>query len=233
MKRKFINQEGDSNKFWNIETSGKKLIVNFGKINTKGREQIKEHETEEICQREAAKLIQKKLTTNYAELKAGETIPEKLEPEYKPMDEDVFWLLIAQFNWKKSGDDDAVMRPAFKRLLKMEESDIKEFAEILAKKLYDIDGKVYAENMGEEYREGNFSSDWFLYVRCCAVANGKEYYYNVLNNPKEMPKDLEFEAILYLAEEVYNKKRKTEDEYLKTKYSYESFSNEEAWKGFN
>jgi len=36
--------------------------------------------------------------------------------------------------------------------------------------------------------------------------------------------------ILLLADEAYNKKLKTEDEFIDTKVSFETFSNVEKWK---
>lgn len=45
-----------------------------------------------------------------------------------------------------------------------------------------------------------------------------------------MPKELEFEALLYLANDAYNKKNNTTDENLDTKFSFETFSNTEKWK---
>jgi hypothetical protein len=161
------------------------------------------------------------------------SIPEKPTSEYKPMDEEVFWEIIASFNWKKTGDDDAVLKPALKKLVSMSVDDIKQFAEILAEKLYDLDGLAYASNIGPDSYKGkdkHFSVDYFLYVRCCVVANGKEFYDYVLNNPTEMPKEIDFEALLYLADEAYNKKLKTEGEIIETKLSFETFSNAEKWK---
>ena len=37
MKRYFINQEGEANKFWNIELTASSYTVTFGKIATTGR----------------------------------------------------------------------------------------------------------------------------------------------------------------------------------------------------
>ena len=149
------------------------------------------------------------------------------------MDEDVFWDIISSFNWKKAGDDDAILRPALKRLVSMTVDDIKQFSEILAQKLYDLDGLVYASKIGHDSYKGEgqpFSVDYFLYVRCCVVANGKDIYYQVLNNTMEMPKEMDFEALLYLADDAYNKKMKTEDKKIDTKLSFETFSNVEKWK---
>src|SRR5688500_17473192 len=149
------------------------------------------------------------------------------------MNEDIFWEIISVFNWKKTGDDDAVLRPALKRLVSMTVDDIQLFAEILAEKLHRLDGIEYASNIGKQsYQDDDkfFSVDYFLYVRCCVVANGKDYYYSVLKNPTDMPKELDFEPLLYLADEAYNKKMKTEDEILETELSFETFSNKDGWK---
>lgn len=149
------------------------------------------------------------------------------------MNENAFWEIISLFNWKKPGDDDAVLKPALKKLVSMEAEDIQQFSEILAEKLYRLDGIEYASNTGEYSYKGEddfFSVDNFLYARCCVVANGKDYYYSVLENPSEMPKDLEFEAILYLADEAYIEKLNTDDEMSDTKFSYETFSNKEGWQ---
>jgi len=44
-----------------------------------------------------------------------------------------------------------------------------------------------------------------------------------------MPKDMDFEALLYLPDEAYNKKTKTEDYDYQTKFDYETYSNKEGW----
>ena len=44
-----------------------------------------------------------------------------------------------------------------------------------------------------------------------------------------MPKEEYFEALLYLADEAYNKKLKTEGEFIETKLSFETFSNTKKW----
>jgi predicted DNA-binding WGR domain protein len=233
MKRIFINQSGDSNKFWTIEQNQNSYTVTWGKIGTDGRSNDKSFSTVDECSKEIEKLIREKLNKDYQETNDKANIPDKQILEYKPMNEDIFWEIISSFNWKKTGDDDAVLRPALKRLVSMAVDDIQQFAEILAEKLYNLDGLVYASNIGpDSYKSEDefFSNDYFLYVRCCVVANGKEYYESVLADPTQMPKEMDFEALLYLADEAYNKKMKTEDENLDTKLSFETFSNIEAWK---
>jgi len=233
MKRLFINQEGESNKFWSIEIFDNRFTVAFGKVGTKGRESSKEFADADTCVKEAEKLISDKKRNGYKELSDSEEIPEKIEQPYRPMNEEVFWEIIASFNWKRTGDDDAILRPALKRLVSMKIEDIEQFAKILTEKLFKLDGLLYATNIGpDSYKseDKHFSTDYFLYVRCCVVANGKGYYYHVLNNPIGMPKEMDFEPLLYLADEAYNKKMKTEGGFIETELSFETFSNKEAWQ---
>jgi Protein of unknown function (DUF4240) len=148
------------------------------------------------------------------------------------MNEEVFWEIISKLDWRKSGDDDAVLKPALKRLASMTIDDIYQFAEILAEKLFLLDGLTYASNIGaNSYKVGDdyFSVDYFLYVRCCVVANGKDIYNEILGDPQKMPKDIDFEALLYLPEEAYAIKTKLEDYDYETKYNFETFSNKEKW----
>lgn len=147
------------------------------------------------------------------------------------MDENEFWNIISMFDWKYTGNDDKVLKRAINYLAKKSNDDIHKFYEILSQLLYDLDGIEYAKNIGEDsYIDENsyFSVDWFLYVRCAIVANGSTYYYEVLNNPKKMPKDMEFESLLYIAHESYKKKNNDEFDYV-PEYDFETFSNKEKW----
>jgi hypothetical protein len=146
------------------------------------------------------------------------------------MDEDEFWKIISMLNWKYTGNDEKVLKKAKKYLVKKSNEDIMKFYDIISKNLYDLDGIQYARNIGEDSYEKNqhFSIDNFLYARCVVVANGRDFYYRVLNNPKAMPKDMEFEALLYLADNAYKKKNKKAFDYRST-FSYETFSNKEKW----
>jgi hypothetical protein len=64
-----------------------------------------------------------------------------------------------------------------------------------------LDGEKYAREIGRDCFKGNikqFSKDWFLAVRCCAVANGQLFYNDVLLDASNMPKDLGFAALTTL-----------------------------------
>jgi hypothetical protein len=92
--------------------------------------------------------------------------------------------------------------------------------------------QAHAREIGEHVYDGPdspFSPDWFLYVRSCIVANGRSTFEQVLADPKEMLKDLELEALLYVASKAYARKTGKEFTYVPST-SYETFSNDAGWK---
>ncbi len=110
-------------------------------------------------------------------------------------------------------------------------ADIKAFAETLAHMLYLLDTQRHAEQIGESAWTGegqSFSVDAFLYVRCAAVANGRAVFERALAQPRDMPKDIEFEPLLYVAGGAYEKRTGKEWDH-QTGCSYETFSNREGW----
>ena len=147
------------------------------------------------------------------------------------MTEAKFWAIIAMLNWAATGDDAAVIAPAVEELAKYEIEEIYEFENILAQKLYALDTRAHAEQIGEyAYRDGeHFSSDWFLYARCVVVANGEDLYARVLENPMEFPKDMEFESLLYIAPEAFQLKTGRDYDHV-NEPSYETYSNADGWR---
>jgi len=150
------------------------------------------------------------------------------------MSEEVFWQLIALLDWKRTGDDDAVLRPVITALSRMEVEDIFAFDDLLARKLYALDTRevcrgTYRGQLDPDDGEQYISADDFLYSRCVIVANGKALFEQVLANPMSAPQGLEFEALLYVASEAYEQKTEQEYEHV-TPLSWESFSNREGWK---
>jgi len=149
----------------------------------------------------------------------------------KMLEDNIFWEVINKIDWTKE-DDEKRMILSINFLSKKKVSEIKQFQENLSYKLYQLDTKEHAKNIGKEsYKneETHFSVDYFLYVRCCVIANGKEFFENTLNNPRKMPKDLDFEPLLYLAEQAYEKRMNKELEY-ETGCDYETFSNIKGWE---
>ncbi|MDA2059686.1 MULTISPECIES: DUF4240 domain-containing protein [Bacillus] len=148
------------------------------------------------------------------------------------MDENEFWKIIDMFDWDHEGDDETVLEEAVNYLSKSSNEDIFAFEDILSKLLYDLDGIEYAKNIGEYAyvdEEEFFSVDNFLYARCVVVANGRDFYYEVLQSPEEMPKDIEFESLLSVAREAYEQKNDEEFDYM-PKFDYETYSNKGKWR---
>ncbi|WP_016750525.1 WGR domain-containing protein, partial [Leptospira kirschneri] len=60
-------KDDKSDKFWNIEVSGNSFTVTYGKTGTAGTSQTKTFDNEEICVKEAQKLLSEKLKKGYIE----------------------------------------------------------------------------------------------------------------------------------------------------------------------
>ena len=146
-----------------------------------------------------------------------------------PLSDNHFWTIIDLLDWTQS-DDDLIIEPSVAHLTSGSVRSILEFADLLSEKLYALDNKIYAQNIGTTSWLPNafFSMDNFLYARCCVVANGHEFYDKVLNNPTLMPKDLTFESLLYIPSVAYERKLQKKYNYSPT-YPIETFSHKEAW----
>lgn len=150
------------------------------------------------------------------------------------MNEASFWSIIGLFDWKQSGDDDAVLEPAVKALSALSVEDIYRFDDLLTEKLYALDTRevaraVYRGEVDPDDGDEYISADDFLYSRCVVVANGREYYESVLADPSKAPQGMEFEALLSLANQAYEAKTGEEYDHA-SPLSYESFSNAEGWQ---
>lgn len=150
------------------------------------------------------------------------------------MSEQQFWDIIGKLDWRQE-EDEAIMAPAVKALSQYSEKEIHEFSEILAEKLYALDGRRFAEQLGgdswTEDGSKHFSVDLFLYARCCVVANGKETYEQVLHDPARMPKGYTFESLLYLANDAWKLKTGQYNYSHIPEVWYETFSNLDGWPG--
>lgn len=147
------------------------------------------------------------------------------------LSEEGFWSLIASLDWSKTGDNDAVIEPVVEALSKGPLRHIYDFKDILSQKLYLLDTESHARNIGEgAFHEASdyFSEDGFLFARCCAVANGKHTYEQVLKKPVLMPKDMEFAPLLRIANEAHRRMKGTVLKYVSA-YSIETFSNRKGW----
>ncbi len=144
-----------------------------------------------------------------------------------------FWSLIDLLDWKQADNDATVIEPVVEALSKAPLRHIYDFKDILSQKLYWLDTAAHARQIGEgAFSEdaNNFSADGFLFVRCCAVANGREQYDAIRQNPALMPKDMEFAPLLRIANEAHRRAYGTVLRYVSA-YSVETFSNQKGWAG--
>ena len=148
----------------------------------------------------------------------------------KILTEQRFWEIISLFDWTDAENNDRVLEPAVFALATSPVHHIYLFADMLAEKLFTLDAKLYAENIGDDAYTSDkyFSVDNFLYARCCVIANGQEAYESVLKNPTLMPKDLTFESLLSLASKAYFQKTGKRFDYVATT-PIETYSNKKGW----
>ncbi|MBO0593936.1 DUF4240 domain-containing protein [Cellulophaga sp. E16_2] len=160
--------------------------------------------------------------------RAEEYRKRNMKPK-KMMDDQSFWEVIEKIDWSRKEDEEKML-PAIKFLANKKVSEIKQFQENLTYKLYLLDNKENAKNIGENSFENEyFSADYFLYIRCCVIANGKSMFESVIVDSKKMPKDLDFEPILYLSSSAYETKMKKDFEY-ESGCDYETYSNIKGWE---
>lgn len=148
------------------------------------------------------------------------------------MNENEFWQIIDKLDWNGDEHED-VVEPVIDYLTSKSDEELFEFEELLAQKLFALDTKAHAKESGEYgYTDDDsqyFSVDSFLYARACVVAEGEEFYNKVLNNPKEFPKDVDFESLLYVAPEAFERKNDEEWDY-DSPTCYETFQNRQGWE---
>jgi hypothetical protein len=149
------------------------------------------------------------------------------------MDDTTFWGLIGRLDWRAEDDDERVVAPLVKALSDMPDRDIAGFADQLARRLYALDGRAWARESGSTIWPGDeddLSVDGFLYARLAVIASGQARYDEVLLDPTRMPKDAEFESLLYVASTAYERKTGLDDDgSLDSAVSFETFSNSEGW----
>jgi len=139
-----------------------------------------------------------------------------------------FWRIIEQLDWK-ADNDEGVVEPVVAKLASLSVKKIAGFHARLCEKLFELDREDLAREIGESsYGSQHFSLDHFLDVRCVVVANGRAFYEEVLSSPSKMPKDMEFEALLTVAELAYRRKTGREASFVQQR-DCTTFSNKRGW----
>ena len=144
-------------------------------------------------------------------------------PRAHILSDEQFWHIISLLDWSKTGNDEAVVAPVIAHLSSLSPSFIYQFEDKLSEKLYQLDTRSHAAALPDP-----FSVDDFLYTRCAVVANGEAAFQTVLNDPTQMPTDVDFEPLLYLASDAYSLKTGKSFIYTPT-FSVETYANKEGW----
>lgn len=236
MKKHFINQDGVSNKFWNVETVGRTQIVTFGKINTQGREAIKVFETAEDCETETKKLILSKVSRGYFEIKESEDIPEKTALTDEEAEKLFFWNPIDKSNQHKNShwseyDVDEHLENLTELLSGSSRQKLIQFEKFLQQNLH----KLYTAEIAElavilecDFKEENdqiifddyLSEDGFIYFRCWILLQGKEFFDDITKDINAFVSgkygfdiaDTSAEGLLYVADEAYSVNHENEED---------------------
>jgi hypothetical protein len=153
------------------------------------------------------------------------TIRPQLPQDRSITEESAAWALIDLLDWEGTTDDE-IVAPLVERLQQLSIGEIYRFNDWLAKKLYLLDTPAHAAawQQGEE----SLSVDDFLYARCAVIANGADYYTQVLAHPEEMPTEVTFEPLLYVTYRAYKQKTGEELVYVPL-FNYETYGNRNAW----
>jgi predicted DNA-binding WGR domain protein len=76
--------EGTSNKFWQIDLSGKSFSTTYGKIGTAGQTTVKQFKTDADAKKEYDKLIAEKVKKGYSPSGGGDADDDDEEEDEKP-----------------------------------------------------------------------------------------------------------------------------------------------------
>jgi len=155
-------------------------------------------------------------------------------------DERFFWDIIASLNithtvgyegyWQR--DYNFVIHPLIAILSNLSDREIFTFHETLSTLLFNIDCPELAYESAALSGRDWVSASSFLFARAAVIANGEEYYTQVLGRETPINDDLWFETILYVAMEAWGLKHGRD--WLEFPFfasvSYESGSNFELWE---
>lgn len=237
MKRYFINQDGFSNKFWNVEIQEKTQIITFGKIRTHGRQTIKEFETREECYRETEKLISQKLKKGYVEIFDEKNIPEKPTVSGDEAGELFFWSSIEKSNKHRNSDSSEYdieehLENLTKLLSKSGKQKLIQFEKCLQQnlqklytaeiaELYIILTNDFKNENGQIIFDDYISEDGFIYFRCWLLLQGKELFDDITKDINSIINekygfnidDTWAEGLLYVADEAYSINHENEEEF--------------------
>ena len=138
------------------------------------------------------------------------------------MSDSVFFQFTDLLDWRKRGNNQAVLEPLITFLAESGDEAIFAFDDKMAELLYALDTRKVADLM---IGNGNvvLSADEFLYARCVALVNGESTYRAVLNGTEKLRADIEFRPILYVPSRAWARRHNENRRKYPHKYCYEVF----------
>lgn len=118
--------------------------------------------------------------------------------------------------------------PVVEHLAKSPLRQVFDFADILSHKLYLLDGEKFAGGDSAVLGDPDFVADRFLYARCCAVANGREFFNHIRKEPAEMSVELLFAPLLRIPGEAFFRQTGKKMNHVWA-WPIETFSNPAGW----
>ncbi|WP_406637876.1 DUF4240 domain-containing protein [Amycolatopsis sp. WGS_07] len=148
------------------------------------------------------------------------------------MDDREFWALISLVRRDPPARDQADFVPLEEELRKRGEAEIKQFEDILARHLYDLDRSELAATPSAATGLP-LSNDAFLCYRAAVVLAGEEKYRSVLEDPAKFRSYTgtggpEAEFLLYVAQHAYESSTGKDWEHV-SPVDYETGSNPDGW----
>lgn len=239
MKRNFINQKELSDKFWNIEYSGKVQKISFGKTGTKERETAKGYADESECIQESEKLIAQKIKKGYTEIQENDEIPQKAELSDNEKADIYFWEAIDKSNkykkahWSEYDIDehienltDYLSKFGKDRMILFEKTLQEKLSELYTAEIAELsiilEGDFKNEN-GIYVFDDYLSDDGFIYFRCWLLLKGKDFFEDIKADIQSFVSgkysfnigDCWAEGLLYVADEAYAQNHDDEESIIK------------------
>lgn len=208
--------EGDagSHKFYEISMDGMQVSIRYGRIGTAGRSETHFFSTSDEAEQFYQAKIREKTKKGYQSATPGHT--EKKAIAEKQLTDNDFWSLIESSKTDSEGDIYEQLEALRTKLCKLTNAEILSFDSILHRLLNEsyesrLWGAAYIIN-------GGCSDDGFDYFRGWLIAQGRDVFYQALQNPESLAdvvnidnQDVECEEIWYVAQEAYEEKTGKDD----------------------
>ena len=130
--------------------------------------------------------------------------------------------------------DEESINSFIKLLSTKEDKEIFDFDATITNYVFNLDARIYADEIYDYEDDSEIPADDFLAVRCGAIAMGENYYLDVKYFRKQLDKENKFPELLKLPARAWAIKHgKTAEEYpFESPNKVETFTDKEAWEKY-